>query len=135
MRYARLVKGAVTVTVATAVCHTLMTAGYAWAGAKAARGEATLFAGAFESLVTTAGCWALTPLLLGAGMRAMRERGNTTLMVGGGLLWALLSLSLVDEIDNPNGSMPLPFLAFYVLAGTGLAGAGGGTGRRGQGCP
>ena len=34
MRYARLVKGAVTVTVtaATAVCHTLMTAGHTWAG-------------------------------------------------------------------------------------------------------
>ena len=28
MRYARLVKGAAV----TAVCHTLMTAGYAWAG-------------------------------------------------------------------------------------------------------
>ncbi|MCK8431959.1 hypothetical protein G3I77_02640 [Streptomyces sp. D2-8] len=52
-------------------------------------------------------------------------------MVGGGLLWALLSLSMVDEIDGPGRSMPLPFLAFYVLAGTGLAGAGGGTGRRG----
>jgi hypothetical protein len=64
-------------------------------------------------------------------MRAMRERGNTTLMVGGGLLWALLSLSLVDEIDSPDGAMPLPFLAFYVLAGTGLAGAGGRTARSG----
>ncbi len=32
MRYARLVKGAVTVTAATAVCHTLMTAGHTWAG-------------------------------------------------------------------------------------------------------
>ncbi|MFH9583696.1 hypothetical protein ACH4MW_10340 [Streptomyces luteogriseus] len=135
MRYTRLVKGAVTVTAATAVCHTLMTAGYAWAGAKAATGEATVFAGVFEWLVTTAGCWALMPLLLGVGMRAMRERGNTTLMVGGGLLWALLSLSLVDELDRPDGSMPLPFLAFYVLAGTGLAGAGGGTGPRGRGGP
>ncbi|MEU9629602.1 hypothetical protein AB0D89_22735 [Streptomyces luteogriseus] len=131
MRYARLAKGAVTVAAATAVCHTLMTAGYAWAGAKAATGEATIFAGAFEWLVTTAGSWALMPLLLGLGMRAMRERGNTTLMVGGGLLWALLSLSLVDEIDSPDGSMPLPFLAFYVLAGTGLAGAGGRTARSG----
>ncbi|MBB4715459.1 hypothetical protein [Streptomyces luteogriseus] len=131
MRYARLAKGAVTVTAATAVCHTLMTAGYAWAGAKAATGEATIFAGAFEWLVTTAGSWALMPLLLGAGMRAMRERGNTTLMVGGGLLWALLSLSLVDEIDRPDGSMPLPFLVFYVLAGTGLAGAGDRTARSG----
>ncbi|MFF7866529.1 hypothetical protein ACFZCT_08735 [Streptomyces qaidamensis] len=133
MRYARFVKGAVTVTAATAVCHTLMTAGYAWARGKAAAGEGTIFAGAFEWLVTTAGTWAVMPLLLGAGMRAMRERGNTTLMVGGGLLWALLSLSMVDEIDGPGRSMPLPFLAFYVLAGTGLAGggAGGGTGCRG----
>ena len=31
MRYARLVKGAA-VTAATAVCHTLMTAGHTWAG-------------------------------------------------------------------------------------------------------
>jgi hypothetical protein len=62
-------------------------------------------------------------------MRVLRERGNTTLMVGGSLLWALLSLSLVDKLDSPDGYMPLPFLAFYVLAGTGLAGAGAGSGR------
>jgi hypothetical protein len=133
MRYARCAKGAVTVTVATAVCHTLMTAGYAWAGAKAATGEATIFAGVFEWLVTTAGTWALMPLLLGAGMRVLRERGNTTLMVGGSLLWALLSLSFVDEIDRPGGFMPLHALTVYVLAGAGLAGtgpAGAGTGRR-----
>ncbi|MEU4462384.1 hypothetical protein AB0G20_01450 [Streptomyces sp. NPDC024017] len=124
MRYVRFVKGAVSTTAATAACHALMTAGYAWARGKAATGEATIFAGAFEWLVTTAGTWALMPLLLGAGMRAMRERGNTTLMVGGGLLWAVLSLSFVDEIDRPGGFMPLPALVAYVLAGAGLAGAG-----------
>ncbi|MER5832188.1 hypothetical protein ABT116_15415 [Streptomyces sp. NPDC002130] len=128
MRYVRLVKGAISVTAATAVCHALMTAGYAWSRGKAATGEATIFAGAFEWLVTTASVWALMPLLLGAGMRAMRENGNTTLMVGGGLLWALLSLSFMDEIDRPGGFMPLHALAAYVLAGAGLAGAG--TGRR-----
>jgi uncharacterized membrane protein len=50
-------------------------------------------------------------------------------MVGGALLWALLSLSFVDEIDRPGGFMPLHALAVYVLAGTGLAGAGAGSGR------
>ncbi|MER7482281.1 hypothetical protein ABTX60_32405 [Streptomyces sp. NPDC126510] len=124
MRYARFVKGAISATAAAAVCHALMTAGYAWARGKAATGEATIFAGAFESLVTTASSWGLMPLLLGAGMRLMRETGNITLMVGGGLIWAVLSLSFMDEIDRPGGFMPLHALAAYVLAGAGLAGAG-----------
>ncbi|MEW2614136.1 hypothetical protein AB0937_28890 [Streptomyces sp. NPDC047880] len=131
MRSVRRAKGAVTVAVATAACHALMTAGYAWARGKAATDEATMFAGAFEWLVTTAASWALMPLLLGAGMRVLREHGNTALMVGGGLIWAVLSLAFADEIDRPGGFMPLPALAVWVLAGTGLAGAGAGR-RRGR---
>ncbi|MFJ7345630.1 hypothetical protein ACIQU3_35755 [Streptomyces sp. NPDC101110] len=108
-----------------------MAAGYAWARGRAAAGEATMFAGAVEWLVTTAASWALMPLLLGAGMRVLREHGNTALMVGGGLVWAVLSLAFVDGIDRPGGFMPLPALTVWILAGTGLAGAGPGR-RRGR---
>ncbi|MCF0078872.1 hypothetical protein [Streptomyces lomondensis] len=124
MRYTRLAKGAVTVAAATAVCHAILTAGYAWARDKAATGEATIFAGVFEWTVTTSASWALMPLLLGAGMRVMREAGNTALMVGGGLIWAVLCLSFVDEIDRPGGHMPVSGLVAFLLAGTALAGRG-----------
>ncbi len=66
------------------------------------------------------------PLLLGSGMRVMRETGNTALMVGGGLVRAVLSLSFLDAIDQPGGLMPVPALAVQLLVGTGLAGAGAG---------
>lgn len=123
MRYVRHVKGAVTVTAATAACHTLMSAGYAWARDSKAAGGDTMFSGAFEFLLTTAASWALMPLLLWAGMRVMGEARNTVLIVVGGLVWAGVSGYFIDDIDRAGGHIPISALATYVLLGTGLAGA------------
>lgn len=128
MRYVRSVKGAVTVVVATAACHTLMSVGFASARDSAA-GSDDAFAGTFELLLTTAASWALMPLLLWAGMRVMGETGNVVLVVVGGLVWLGLSGYFTDDIDRPGGHMPLLALAAYILLGTGLAGVG--PGRRG----
>ncbi|MDQ1017534.1 hypothetical protein [Streptomyces afghaniensis] len=124
MRYVRHVKGAVTVTAATAACHTLMSAGFAWARDSAAESGDTMFSGAFEFLLTTAASWVLMPLLLWAGMRVMGETGNTVLVAVGGLVWLGLSGYFTDDIDRAGGHIPILALAAYVLLGTGLAGAG-----------
>jgi hypothetical protein len=126
MRYARSVKGAVTVAVSTATCHSLMYAGFAGARDSAAASEDDMWAGAFEFLLTTAASWILMPFLLWAGMGVMRESGNTVLVLVGGLGWAVLSGYFTDDIDRPGGHIPLLALTAYVLLGTALAGAGPG---------
>ncbi|MFI7019489.1 hypothetical protein [Streptomyces sp. NPDC050164] len=128
MRYVRFVKGAVTVAVSTAACHSLMYAGFAGARESAAASEDDMWAGAFEFLLTTAASWILMPLLLWAGMRVMGETGNTVLVAVGGFVWLGLSGYFTDDIDRAGGHIPVLALTAYVLLGTALAGAG--TGRR-----
>lgn len=126
MRYVRFVKGAVTVAAATAACHALMSAGFAWARDSADESGDSPFSGAFEFLLTTAASWALMPLLLWAGMRVLGEAGNTVLVVVGGLVWMGFSGYFTDDIDRAGGHIPVLALAAYVLLGTGLAGVGPG---------
>lgn len=126
MQYVRHAKGALAVVVATAACHTLMSAGYAWARDSAAASGDTIFSGAFEFLLTTAASWALMPFLLWAGMRVTGETGNAVLVLVGGLVWVGLSGYCIDDIDFPGGRMPILALTAYVLLGTGLAGVGPG---------
>ncbi|MER6148022.1 hypothetical protein [Streptomyces hirsutus] len=122
MRYMRHAKGALTVVAATAACHALMSAGYAWARDTAAASGDTIFSGAFEFLLTTAASWALMPLLLWVGMRVMGETGNAVLVLVGGLVWVGVSGYFIDDIDFAGGRIPLLALAAYVLLCTGLAG-------------
>ncbi|MGI5425563.1 hypothetical protein [Streptomyces sp. CA-179760] len=125
MRYVRFVKGAVTVTAATATCHTLMYAGFSWArGIGAGENEDNTFAGAFEFLLTTAASWVLMPLLLWFGMLVLRETGNTVFVLVGGLVWAGVSGYFIDDIDRAGGHIPVLALVAFVLLGTALAGAG-----------
>ncbi|MEU6521558.1 hypothetical protein ABZ892_01625 [Streptomyces sp. NPDC046924] len=126
MQYIRHAKGALAVVAATAACHSLMSAGYAWARDSAAASGDTIFSGAFEFLLTTAASWALMPLLLWAGMRVMGETGNAVLVLVGGLVWVGLSGYCIDDIDFPGGHMSILALTAYVLLGTGLAGVGPG---------
>ncbi|MDC0773844.1 hypothetical protein [Streptomyces sp. HD] len=122
MRYVRFVKGAVTVAAATAVCHTLMSAGFAWARDSADESGDSTFSGAFEFLLTTAASWILMPLLLWAGMRMMGEAGNTVLVAVGGLVWLGISGYFTDDIDRAGGHIPILALVAYLLLGTALAG-------------
>ncbi|MEG3631023.1 hypothetical protein [Streptomyces poriticola] len=124
MQYLRHAKGALTAAAATAACHTLMSAGYAWSRDSAAASGETIFSGAFEFLLATAASWALMPVLLWAGMRMMRETGNLVLVLVGGLVWAGISGYFIDDISFAGGHMPVLALAAYVLLGTALAGIG-----------
>ncbi|MGW8886436.1 hypothetical protein [Streptomyces sp. NPDC055749] len=122
MKYARHAKGALAVTAATAVCHTLMSAGYGWARDAEARSGDTMFSGSVEFLLTTAASWALMPLLLWAGMRLLREPGNTLLVLVGGFAWIMISGYFIDDIDREGGHIPVLALIAYVLLGTAPAG-------------
>ncbi|MFF8633522.1 hypothetical protein ACF052_04795 [Streptomyces pilosus] len=124
MQYVRHAKGALTAVLATAVCHTLMYAGYAWARDSATASGDTLFSGAFEFFLTSVTSWALMPVLLWAGMRLLGETGNTMFVFGGGLVWAGASGYFIDDIDSAGGHMPLLVLAAHLLLVTGLAGMG-----------
>ncbi|MEW1549901.1 hypothetical protein [Streptomyces tsukubensis] len=124
MNLIRCAKGAVTASAATAACYTLMYRGYAWAreaaDTRTARGGT--FGGAIEHLLTTAGSWTLMPLLLWAGMRLLREGGNTVFVLAGGAAWVLVSGILIDDIDFPGSRTPYVALAAYVLFCTMLSG-------------
>ncbi|MQS37869.1 hypothetical protein [Streptomyces katsurahamanus] len=129
MNSARLVKGALVTAAATAVCHSLMYAGYGWARDAKADSPNTILAGGFEFALVTAVSWILMPLLLWAGLRLTREKGAALLVLGGGFGWVLISGYFIDDIDRAGGHMPIPALLAYVLLGTALAGAGAGPGR------
>ncbi|MFB7274558.1 hypothetical protein [Streptomyces sp. NPDC056244] len=124
MNYVRHAKGGLSVVVATAVCHTLMSNGYGWAREAETDSGGTMFSGAFEFLLVTAASWVLMPLLLWAGMRLLRETGNLLLILVGGVAWLMVSGYFIDDIDRAGGHMPIPALVAYVLLGTALAGAG-----------
>ncbi|KOV98498.1 hypothetical protein ADK65_22795 [Streptomyces sp. NRRL B-1140] len=124
MRYIRHAKGALTVAAATAACHAVMSAGFAWSRDSATASGDTLFAGAFEFLFTMAASWTLMPLLLWFGMLVLRETGNTVFVLVTSLVWAGLSGYFTDDIDSAGGHIPIPALAAFVLLGTALAGAG-----------
>ncbi|MGW2512368.1 hypothetical protein ACWC0A_23865 [Streptomyces scopuliridis] len=123
MNYVRHTKGSLSVVIATAVCHTLMSEGYAWARETETDSGGTILSGAFEFLLATAASWVLMPLLLWAGMRLLRETGNLLLILVGGVVWLLASGYFTDDIDRAGGHMPIPALVAYVLLGTALAGA------------
>lgn len=122
--YGRLARGAFTVVVATAACHTVMSAGYAWARDRRVALGDTLFAGSVEFLLTTAASWMLMPLLLWVGMRVAGQRRNGPLVLIGGLTWVGISGYFIDDIDHPGGHMPFLAIAAFVLLGTALSTAG-----------
>lgn len=74
MQYIRHAKGALTVAVATAVCHALMFASCAWVRDDRASDERTVFSSACEFLLTTAASRALMSEGGYARCRSVRER-------------------------------------------------------------
>ncbi|MFD8936863.1 hypothetical protein ACFV0R_16700 [Streptomyces sp. NPDC059578] len=126
----RCAKGALTGLAATAACHTLMTAGYRWAG-ESEDPQDTFGTGVVEFLLATAVSWALMPLLLWAGMRLLGETGNLALVLAAGVTWVFLSGYFIDDMDRPGGHMPYAALLAHVLWATALSGVSTRTARDG----
>ncbi|GLF93070.1 hypothetical protein [Streptomyces yaizuensis] len=117
----RPARGALVTAAATAVCHSVLSLGYAWARAADADSGGAAFGGIVEFGATTLTSWALMPLLLWAGMRLLREHGTVLLTVVGALAWFLLSGYFMDDVDSAGGHVPPAALAAYVLLGAALA--------------
>lgn len=115
IRTARGVKGAVVSAVAATVCYLIWSGGRDWAsGARAADPDAIL-AGSIESVLALIAGVACMPLLLWAGMRVLRERGNHLLVVAATVVWFFLGGHVVeDAVDEPVTAV---FLALFAVLG------------------
>ncbi|MFC7817455.1 hypothetical protein ACFUTR_22775 [Streptomyces sp. NPDC057367] len=116
MNHVRTLKAAVVTIAATAACHLTMNAGLAWA-----RGQESDhpndWAGTVEFGVTLLATWMLMPLMLWIGMRVLGERRTQLQFIVAALLWIVVSLMYVDDVDRPGGHMPAPALVVFVLVG------------------
>ena len=116
---ARWRKGAVVSAVAATICYWIWTSARAWAAGISDANPDELFAGSLESLLATIAGVASMPMLLWAGMRAFRERGNHLLVMVGAVLWLYTGGHLVEDHVSVGGTAV--FLAFFVLLSSLLA--------------
>ncbi|QNE74914.1 hypothetical protein F0344_10055 [Streptomyces finlayi] len=115
IRAARGAKGAVASAVAATACYLMWSGGRDWASdARAAEPDAFL-AGSVESVLALVAGVVLMPVLLWAGMRVMRERGNHLLVVAGTGVWFLLGGHVVE--DPVDGVGTVLFLALFAVLG------------------
>lgn len=127
MNHMRRAKGALAAALATAVCHTVMSLGYAEARGGADRDPGAEFAGTTGFILTSLASWILMPVLLWAGMRLVRETSNHLLVISGAVIWFALSGYFMDNIDQEGGHMPFLALSAYLLIAALLAGWKSGT--------
>lgn len=92
-----------------------------WAFGVAAADQDALFAGGFLELLFAgvAGVMSM-PLLLWAGMRVLRERGNHLLVMVGAVTWIFLGGHVVE--DDVGVGATAGFLALFAALGSLLAG-------------
>lgn len=118
----RWTKGGVTSAVAAVVCHRVWTSAREWAADARAAESDVFLAGALESLLATVVGVALMPVLLWAGMRALREKGNHLLVTVGAVVWLFLGGHVVENDVGAWGTVV--FLALFAVVGALLARAG-----------
>lgn len=105
--------------VAATVCYLIWTAAREWAaGARDANPDAFL-AGSVESLLATIAGVLSMPVLLWAGMRAVREKGNHLLVIVGAVAWPFVGGHLAEDSVGAAGTTA--FLALFAVLGGLLA--------------
>ncbi len=115
-RTARWVKGVAVSAVSAVVCYGIWTSCREWAFGAAAADPDALFGGGFLELLLAgfAGVMSM-PLLLWAGMRVLRERGNHLLVIVATMTWIFLGGHVVEE---DTGAVPTAvFLALFAAFG------------------
>lgn len=115
IRTARGVKGTVASAVAATVCYVAWSAGRDWASDARDADPDTVLAGAVESVLALVIGVALMPVLLWAGMRLLRERGNHLLVLAGTGVWFFLGGHVVE--DAVGGAGTALFLALFAVLG------------------
>ncbi|MEU8673372.1 hypothetical protein [Streptomyces sp. NPDC048560] len=119
VRTARGVKGTVAAAVAATVCYLVWSGGRAWASDARAADPDAFLAGSVESVLALIAGVAFMPVLLWAGMRVMRERGNHLLVLVGTAVWFFLGGHVVE--DTVDGAGTVLFLALFAVLGGLLA--------------
>ncbi|MER6999321.1 hypothetical protein [Streptomyces sp. NPDC000410] len=115
----RWAKGAAVSAVAAGACYAVWTVGREWAqGVRQANPDAIL-AGSAESVMAVVAGVALMPVLLWAGMRAVRERGNHLLVIAGTVVWLFVGGHVVENAVSTAGTAA--FLALFAVLGGLLA--------------
>ncbi|GAA2358022.1 hypothetical protein SVIO_001440 [Streptomyces violaceusniger] len=116
-------KGAAVTAVAVLVCHLILSAGYAAARAQSrANSDDSWIPDEIHLVTFVLGILLVMPLLLWAGMRILRERGNYLLIIVGSLLWLLGAGYNLNHLKyTPGAHLPVPLLAGMVAVGALLA--------------
>jgi hypothetical protein len=109
-------KGAAVSAIAAAVCFSVWTSARAWAAGVSDADPNALSAGFIESLLATIVGAASMPVLLWAGMRALRERGNHPLVLAGAALWLVLGGNAVEG-QVGLAATALSLTSFVLLGG------------------
>ncbi|MEU9092395.1 hypothetical protein ACIOEW_33830 [Streptomyces sp. NPDC087901] len=115
-RTARWVKGVAVSAVSAVGCYEIWTSCREWAFGVAAADQDALLGGGFLELLLAGVAGVLSmPLLLWAGMRVLRERGNHLLVMIGAMTWIFLGGHVVED---GVGTVPVAgFLTLFAALG------------------
>jgi hypothetical protein len=116
------VKGAAVSAVSAVVCYWIWTSCREWASGVREADQDAFLAGSLESLLAGIAGVASMPLLLWAGMRVLKERGNHLLVPAGAMAWIFLGGHVVE--DEVSTGATAGFLALFAALGGLLAWVG-----------
>ncbi|MFF1832874.1 hypothetical protein ACFVXE_01445 [Streptomyces sp. NPDC058231] len=118
-KLARCAAGVAVSAVSAGACYRVWASGREWAQDVSRADPDTMFAGSLESLLATAAGLLLMPVLLWAGMRLLRQRGNHLFVLGGAVAWAFVGGHVVESAVGTGATAG--FLALFALLGGLLA--------------
>ncbi|GGN74170.1 hypothetical protein GCM10011579_052990 [Streptomyces albiflavescens] len=119
-RAARWVKGAAVSAVSAVLCYWIWSSLREWAQGVGDADPDAMFAGSLEALIAGIAGVASMPVLLWAGMRVLRERGNHLLVLLGALAWIFIGGHVVEDAVGTGATAG--FLALFAVLGGLLAG-------------
>ncbi|MDC0770300.1 hypothetical protein [Streptomyces sp. HD] len=116
-RVPRWLKGLLVSAAAAALCYWIWTSAREWADRAQAGPDSNFGTGFLEAVLAQIAGVASMPLLLWAGMRAVRERGNHLLVFGGALAWPFIGGHIIEDAGVPATETVLYCALFAVLGG------------------
>lgn len=114
-KVARWAKGTLVSAVAAGACYRTWIRLQEWADDVSAAGQGAMGAGLIEALLAEFTGLLSMPVVLWAGMRLSRERGNHVLVLGGAAAWWLIGAHVVQQAVG--GFATLLFLALFAVVG------------------
>ncbi|QXE36108.1 hypothetical protein KQY30_19565 [Streptomyces sp. GMY02] len=118
---ARWVKGVLVSAAAAAVCYWIWTSAREWAQDARAAPDSNFGTGFLEGLLAQIAGVASMPVLLWAAMRAVRERGNHLLVLGGAVAWLFIGGHIIEDA-GVGSTETILYLTLFAAVGGVLAG-------------